>query len=124
MVDRLMMSRHGLPAGIVRLEVVGEVDMLVAAELTAVQLREIEDPVVAGVVVDLHQVRFLDSTGVAALVAGMRAAGKRGIPFTITNAHRMVRSVLELTGVLDALTGCDGAPSRSTAVGEASGGGR
>jgi anti-anti-sigma factor len=105
--DRFVMGRHGLAAGVVRLELAGEVDMLVSAELTSMQLREIEDPVVAGLVVDLHQVTFLDSTGIAALVSGMRAAQRRGIPFTVTNPQRMVRSVLEVTGVLGALTGSD-----------------
>lgn len=122
MVNGFAVNRHGLAAGVVRLEVAGEVDMLVSAELTAAQLRAIEDPFVAGVVVDLDQVTFLDSTGIGALVAGMRAAHRRGIPFTVSNPNRMVRSVLELTGVLGPLSGSDRAPAASTAAEDTAGG--
>jgi len=73
-VDGFAVNRHGLDAGVVRLEVAGEVDMSVSTRLTSMQLREIEDPVVTGLVVDLNRVTFLDSTGVASLVAAMRAA--------------------------------------------------
>jgi len=121
-VDGFLVDRQGLAAGVVRLELAGEVDMMVSAELTSAQLREIRDPVVAGLVVDLNQVTFLDSTGIAALVTGMRAARERGIPFTVTNPHRMVRTVLEVTGLLGPLTGSDLTASDSTVVEETSGG--
>jgi anti-sigma B factor antagonist len=104
-VDTFTVHRHDLAEGVVRLELTGEVDMSVAAELAAAQLREIGDPAVAGLVVDLHRVTFLGSTGIAALVAGLRAARERGIPFTVTNPQSLVRTVLEVTGVLGPLTG-------------------
>lgn len=114
-------NRHDVAAGVVRLEVVGEVDMAVSAQLTAAQLREIEDPVVAGLEVDLHGVSFLDSTGIAALVAGLRAARQRRVPFTVVNPRDQVRTVLEVTGLLGALTGFDAVPAGGTTVGDTPG---
>ena len=116
-VEMFAVNRHEAAAGAVRLEV----DMTVSAQLTAAQLREIEDAVVAGLVVDLHGVSFLDSTGIAALVAGMRAARQRRVPFTVINPQHQVRMVLEVTGLLGALSGDDGAPWGGTGTENTSG---
>jgi anti-anti-sigma factor len=120
-VDRFAVARHELPAGVVGLELVGEVDLAVSHELTTAVLREIATPGVGGLVVDLRQVTFLDSTGISALVAGMRAAGHRGIPSTVSNAHGMVRSVLDVTGVQGPLTDPDQALPAPDPVREAPG---
>lgn len=114
-MDGFAVNRHELPAGVVRLELVGEVDMAVAAEVAAAQTREIDTPGVTGLVVDLQRVTFLDSTGIAALVTGMRAARGGGIAFTVTNPHRMVRTVLEVTGVLGPLNGDQAAGAANSA---------
>jgi anti-anti-sigma factor len=96
--------RRELSAGMIHLELAGEIDLGVSGDLTAAQLREIESPGVAGLIVDLQQVTFLDSTGIAALVAGYRAARQRGIGFVVTNPHHHVKAVLQVTGVLGPLT--------------------
>jgi hypothetical protein len=55
--------------------------------------------------VDLARVTFLDCAGIGALVAGRNTAAGRGCGYTVVNPQRQVRRVLELTGVLTALTG-------------------
>ena len=103
-MNNLRVRRRELPAGVIQLEPSGEIDLVVSGELTAAQLREIETPGVTGLIVDLQRVTLLDSTGIAALVVGYRAARRRGIGFLVTNPHHYVRTVLHVTGVLGPLT--------------------
>jgi anti-sigma B factor antagonist len=110
-MDGFGVSRHELAGGVVRLAVAGELDLAVSEELATAQLREIETAGVTGLLIDLQQVTFLDSTGVSALVAGLSEARRRGIAFTVANAHDIVRAVLEVTGVLGPLTDPDQARS-------------
>jgi anti-sigma B factor antagonist len=82
-------------------EVVGEVDMASAAQFgSALEL------VFDGrrrVVVDLTQVEFFDSSGVAALIRAHRALSERGIEFrVVAPGSGIVRQVFELTQ-LDAM---------------------
>jgi anti-sigma B factor antagonist/stage II sporulation protein AA (anti-sigma F factor antagonist) len=92
-------------AGNLRLAVSGEVDMSNADDLRETIIRQ--SATVRpdrGVVVDLARLTFLDSTGVAALVVAQREGRRQGVRVTVTNAHGMVRRVLDTTGVLGALS--------------------
>lgn len=57
------------------------------------------------VVVDLASVDFLDSSGIAILLKGRRAADAGGVAYRVTGASGMVRQVLDLTGVWAHLSG-------------------
>jgi anti-anti-sigma factor len=81
-------------AGVLR--VLGRLTMGAAAELKAAVDRE----VAAGrllVVVDLAGTTFLDSSGLGALVGGLRSARAAGGDLRIAGAGLQVRTVLELT---------------------------
>ena len=56
------------------------------------------------VTVDMQGTTFLDSAGVRTLLASRQKASELGIAFRIMNPARIVRRVLELTGVYDFLT--------------------
>jgi anti-sigma B factor antagonist len=58
---------------------------------------------VAHVVVDLEDVTFFDSTGVALLLGGWRCAEREGWELTIVNTPPGARSVLDLCGLLEVL---------------------
>nr|WP_240947886.1 STAS domain-containing protein [Planosporangium mesophilum] len=62
--------------------------------------------------VDVRGVVFIDSTSIGTLLAVRRAARQRGCAFVVTNARGQVRRVLNVAGVLAALT-------RTGPVGEA-----
>ena len=51
------------------------------------------------VVVDLTDLRFLDSSGIAALVGARKRIMSAGHQFELRGAQGMVRRVLELTGL-------------------------
>ncbi|WP_169165502.1 STAS domain-containing protein [Cellulomonas taurus] len=78
------------------LRVEGRLTMTAAGELKAAVDRE----VAAGntlVVVDLADTTFLDSSGLGALVGGLRSARTAGGDLRIARAGAQVRTVLELT---------------------------
>jgi anti-anti-sigma factor len=57
------------------------------------------------VVVDLDGVSLLDSTGIATLVHAHNRAMAATVSLTVVNLQPIVRRVLDITGVLHALTG-------------------
>jgi len=96
----------------------GEVDMTVSPvfEQTLVDAATRHDG--GRVVVDLEQLRFLDSSGVHALVKGYHAATGAGGSLTVRNATGVVARVLHITGVADALGMTAGDPDKPDGAGE------
>jgi len=91
------------PDGVLRVCLSGDFDMNVGAELSDRLVDAATDPGVTRVVVDLERTRFLDSHGIAGLVAGYEEAARAGMRFTVVNAHGMVERVLEITGLSEVL---------------------
>jgi anti-sigma B factor antagonist len=73
----------------------GEIDLATSPRLRAALLEAIEDQ--DRVLVDLRAVIFMDSTGIATLLAAAEAARGRGIDLAV-DPSRTVRNVLELVG--------------------------
>jgi anti-anti-sigma factor len=91
----------------------GEVDLRCAGALRAAIQDALRMPHPVDVVVDLGRVTFLDCAGIGALVAGRNTAVGRGHGYRVVNLQPFVRHVLDLTGVLTALTS-SAAPARPT----------
>ncbi len=90
------------PAGawpIVR--VAGEVDIQTSPALGD-QLQSVVDQGHASVLVDLGEVTFLDSTGLSALIGGLRRCQAAGGELRLVSPRPNVRKVLEITGLTDA----------------------
>lgn len=87
------------------------VDAYGAGELKArlLQLAEGKGPIV----LDLGAVRFMDSSGLAALIAAHKRAGTQGSRLKLAALQPEVRSVLDLTGLSRVL---DVSPSVDEAV--------
>jgi len=79
--------------GTVRVAVSGEIDIVVADRLS----RVLEDAAATAsrVVVDMANLRFIDSTGINAFVN----VARKGTPISAINAPRQVRRVLEICGL-------------------------
>ena len=86
------------------LAVVGEIDMESAVAFDVAVDNALDVDGVARVLIDLDRTTFLDSTGVRSLLRGHGRAHERGISFRILNPTRVVRRVLELTGIFELLT--------------------
>ena len=89
--------------GVLRVCLSGDFDMNVGAELADTLVAAATDPGVTRVVVDLDRTEFLDSHGVAGLVAGYEEAARADMRFTVVNAHGMVKRVLDITGLSEVL---------------------
>jgi len=63
-------------------------------------LREIQEGRSARVVVNLSRVRYIDSSGVASLVEGLKASRDLGSRFILIGLTTSARQVLELTRLL------------------------
>ncbi len=105
-VVRFDVVRHGDDATVVH--VVGEIDTLTAPVLRA-QLDE-HLPLVPLLVLDLSDVTFLGSAGLAVLVAAKDAADARGHTQRLVCGSRIVVRALEATGLLTLFDVADGVP--------------
>lgn len=72
----------------------GEVDLSTSPAVRQAILASLE----AGtpVAIELREVTYIDSSGVASLVEGYQTAKSRGLPFTLVGASESVMGVLEL----------------------------
>ena len=89
-------KEHGAGSVVVRLT--GELDLATAPDL-AEALTVAADAGVGGLVVDLTDLRFIDSNGIHVLLAAGHRARIDGFPMTLRNPTRQVLKVLQLTGV-------------------------
>jgi anti-sigma B factor antagonist len=80
------------------IEATGRLDMVAAPQLKAL----VQSAVTKGqtpVVIDLSGVTFMDSTGLAALISGLRVTRQAGSDLRIAGAASQVLSVLQMTGI-------------------------
>lgn len=76
--------------------IAGEVDMYSSTQARAAILEQIGKKV-RQIVVDLDQVPYMDSSGVAVLIEGLKKCGEYGGTLSITGLRDNVREVFELT---------------------------
>lgn len=79
-------------------EVRGEIDLATAPALRE-QLREVLDRCPSAVVVDLHGVPFLDSTGLGVLIAAFKRSAAVGVPLCLVRPQRIVANALSLVRI-------------------------
>ncbi|MFC0004097.1 STAS domain-containing protein [Micromonospora siamensis] len=84
------------------LRLVGELDMSTAAELNAA-IDQLAADGHRHLVVDLSELTFCDSTGIAAFVRGDNQAAAEGGWLRVTGASGRVQRVLVITGLADVL---------------------
>jgi anti-sigma B factor antagonist len=75
----------------------GDIDFANSREVRDSVLREIRESRTARVVVNLSQVRYIDSSGVASLVEGLKAARDLGSRFILAGLSTSAREVLQLS---------------------------
>ena len=87
----------------IRVLLSGEIDMTTADRFeTAINAAADRKP--RSVVVDLADVRFMDSSGIAALVHARTRSQISGTVLTVINCQPPIRRVMEVTGVYKTLT--------------------
>ncbi|MGH3622656.1 MAG: STAS domain-containing protein [Sciscionella sp.] len=84
------------------LEVTGEVDLDHAEELREAVLATFDEQP-AEVWIDLAGVSFLNSSGLGALLSGVKEAESRGIRFAVRRQQPQVRKVVDMVGLTEVL---------------------
>jgi anti-anti-sigma factor len=101
--------------GTARVVATGEIDLSSSGVLHVRLLDVLATQHPRRIEVDLAGVTFLDCSGLSVLVGAGQAAARAGCCLRITNPHRLVRRILDLTGLLDPLTaGCGQPPPVAT----------
>lgn len=90
----------------------GDLDIATAPVLRDAVTRLMADGAVGQLLVDLADVRFLDSSGVRALLQARKAAEERGVTFMVSRPGEFVAEVLRIAAV-DQLLGVEGASATS-----------
>ena len=81
-------------------DVSGDIDLATSPELRKAMLRELRELRIPRVVLNLKAVRYIDSSGVASLVEGLKASRDVGARFVMFGMNTTVREVLQLSRLL------------------------
>jgi anti-anti-sigma factor len=103
--QRLELTRSSRDDGTVCLVVRGEVDVGTVEHLRATIGAILAEPGIPRLLLDLADLRFLDSSGIAALIGAQRAARRSGVRFGLVNCAGAALRVLENAGVYELLAG-------------------
>ena len=87
---------------VVRVVPVGELD-LATADLLERELHELRDSGFDHVVLDMHALTFIDSSGIRVIVSEHRFASTSDRRFTLQGVPPIIRRALEVCGLLDHL---------------------
>ncbi|NDQ55630.1 MAG: STAS domain-containing protein [Acidipila sp.] len=81
-------------------DVKGDIDLYNSPEMRKVILEELRDKRTARLVINLTQVRYIDSSGVASLVEGLKTSKTLGSRFMLFGLSPAAREVLELSRLI------------------------
>lgn len=81
-------------------DVSGDIDFANSPELRQSVLHEIREAYAPRLVLNLSQVRYIDSSGVASLVEGLKASRDLGSRFILIGLSTSAREVLQLSRLL------------------------
>jgi anti-sigma B factor antagonist len=82
------------------LDVTGNIDMSNSPEMRKALLRELRDKAVTRVALNLTAVDYIDSSGVASLVEGLKASRETGSRFVLFGLNDSAREVLKISRLL------------------------
>jgi anti-sigma B factor antagonist len=81
-------------------DLTGDIDLANSPEVRKAVLREVKELRVPKVVMNLSKVRYIDSSGVASLVEGLKASRDTGSRFILFGLSPSAREVLQLSRLL------------------------
>ena len=88
-------------------DISGDIDLATSPELRKPLLRELREVRTPKVVLNLKAVRYIDSSGVASLVEGLKAARDVGARFILFGLNTTVREVLQLSKLVRIFEICE-----------------
>jgi len=81
-------------------DVTGDIDLANSPEVRKALLRELRENRTPRVVMNLRAVRYIDSSGVASLVEGLKASRDSGSRFILCGLSTSAREVLQLSRLI------------------------
>lgn|SRR5579871_5977750 len=81
-------------------DVSGDIDLAHSPQLRKELLRELKEKRTPRVILNLTKVRYIDSSGVASLVEGLKASRDLSIRFILFGLSKSAREVLQLSRLL------------------------
>lgn len=81
-------------------DVIGDIDLANSPEVRKALLKELKESRVPRVVMNMSRVRYIDSSGVASLVEGLKASRDVGSRFILFGLSPSAREVLQLSRLL------------------------
>lgn len=99
MTGQFEVTAEKLNDGTHELRLSGELDQATAPQLEEPLANALGDGAGGGVLVNLTDCEFIDSTGIALLVNAYDRVGDNGRRFVLCCPHTQVRRLLEITGV-------------------------
>ena len=78
-------------------DISGDIDLATSPQLRKALLREFREVKMPRVVLNLGAVRYIDSSGVASLVEGLKASRDVGSRFILLGLNKTLREVLQLS---------------------------
>ena len=81
-------------------DVTGDIDLANSPQVRKALLQEVRENRTPRVVLNLSKVRYIDSSGVASLVEGLKAARDHGLRFILFGLSPSAREVLQLSRLL------------------------
>lgn len=99
----MKISRHDLASGVAVLHLAGRLNMVSTGALREA-VHDVVEGGTARIAVDLSGVDFVDSSGLGALVSGLKTTRQAGGDLRIAGANEQVRLVLRLTNLERVLT--------------------
>jgi len=112
--DDSFVRTETLEGGVVVVTPVGDIDMSRSPDLRHVIQSQFDAPGIRKMVVDLDEVGYMDSSGLATLVEAMRTSRNRAVTLVLASLSPRVRSLFEIAK-LD--TVFEISPSREGAIG-------
>ena len=88
-------------------DISGDIDLATSPELRKALLRELRELKIPRVVLNLGAVRYIDSSGVASLVEGLKASRDVGSRLILFGLNRTVREVLQLSKLVKIFEICE-----------------
>ncbi|MCB0213253.1 MAG: STAS domain-containing protein [Anaerolineae bacterium] len=97
MIKEMDVSQEQLEADIFLLRPTGKLDAKNSPNLRSVFQQLIDSPESKKIILDLQGVHFVDSSGLAALVSGLRLARENGCSLVLSGAQPQAQIVFRLT---------------------------
>jgi anti-sigma B factor antagonist len=93
--------------GVTHVSIAGEIDLTSASMIREAVNAELSSAETTGVVIDLSEVTFLDSSGIGLLLTCQRLAEAAGRAFSAAGARGLPAQILDMTGVTGYLAGTE-----------------